>query len=193
MVQAFLTGILAISLLEAPGYESPLLKAPDIDGDGISNDLHWSKENRTISIIVSQGARSWLPEIVKATKTLSMFSSPVHGTEREEVYEYSPPPTTVVYVTVDSEGVLRGRGSTMVYYFPDGEIISATVSLPSYCRPEQRQGVLIHELLHVLGLDHSDDPANIMFRLNGTRQTLDADQKKFLEDFRRPFFTKARP
>lgn len=178
----FLALALALNLLEAPGYSSPLLQGPDLDHDGKPNDLHWSED---VNVIFGEGTGNWQNAWKEAAAELPMFTNPVSGTDRERVFEYSPPTKGVVYVTVDKDGVLRGRGSTMVYHYPDGEIISATITLPSECGVTQRKNVLVHELLHVLGLAHVDDTDNVMYPYVGPRQSMAPAQKQFVKSFRK--------
>ena len=61
----------------------------------------------------------------------------------------------------DDNGMEPDKGSTVFKYDVNGALLSAVITIPE-ARPESAKKILLHELLHALGLDHDESVSSIM-------------------------------
>ena len=87
-----------------------------------------------------------------------------------EIEQYGiDPPLGVVYVK-DCEGRQVIEGSTQFYKDSNKTICCAILRLPEFEEsPYMTLGVTMHELGHLLGLQHIDDPGSVMYPISKIR------------------------
>ena len=86
------------------------------------------------------------------------------------------PPMGTVYVK-DTDRRSDTEGSVQFYLGAKGVLSSAVVRLPeSEESPYLTLGVTLHEICHLLGLQHCEDPGSVMFQSSRVRSQLLTDR-----------------
>jgi hypothetical protein len=86
------------------------------------------------------------------------------------------PPMGTVYVK-DAERHSATEGAVQFYQGAKGVLSSAIVRLPeSEESPYLTLGVTLHEICHLLGLRHNDDPGSVMYQSSKVRSQLLSDR-----------------
>jgi predicted Zn-dependent protease len=85
------------------------------------------------------------------------------------------PPLGIVYVQ-DSQWRKATVGAVQLFEDEQGVLASAIVRLPeSETTPHLTLGVTIHEICHLLGLTHNDDPGSVMYSTPSVRPQILSD------------------